>query len=500
MAALLAVLVALTAIFFAKPDFLVDDISSVYVSMLLRAVSFSTFQALVSLMVAASLALVIAFSTIWLSKKRQFIYFEVLRISGLMLFFAPTLVASLTYLKWGTAFEWLPKFGWLPIVFVHTSLNVLFLAQAFSAVMIREFHESSRMLEVAQVFSLPRLTFYKNAFYRPLRQELLSWAPLVFWWAFSSFTTVLVLGGGPKYSSPEVLLFYLIGAGDRPARLYVLILIQILIGIGAIFYARKLRFTIPKMAERPSVVNSLKTSIKQSHWERGLAVFGVLLALFFIGFWTPAFYQAFSSMRFDVEMWAPFTVSIDILWRALVLGVVAVLLGSIFNKKLYAAMAGSLVVSPMIVVGVVTQAEWFHSLGSSPRLWLTAALCVWSTLPILALWVLAKQRELESVSSDILKTFGVRQWFRFKFLYIPLLGVPVLTFFLMLFLSVVGDVGVVTSIMGSAQPSMAQSIYSRVSAYQFDVAFTMFGYLVIGVLPVWLILVLMRRKHAVREV
>ena len=73
--------------------------------------------------------------------------------------------------------------------------------------------------------------------------------------------------------------------------------------------------------------------------------------------------------------------------------------------------------------------------------------------------------------------------------------VPVVSYFQILLLAVLGDVGIVSSILGSTAPALSQTVYAQISAYRFDVAFTLFGYLVILTLPFWGVLVWLRRRY-----
>lgn len=496
MAAFLGLLAAISAFFISRPDFFWADVNGLYLTMLVRSVLFSFTQAAASIVIATVVALIIGFSTTMFSTRCRAIYLESLRVFGIILFFAPTLVASLTYLKWTTLFEMLPKFGWVPIVFVHASLNVFFLSFVFGSVMNQELKRGTRLLDVGQLYGLSRRKTLWNLWLRPLRQEFLRWMPLVFWWAFSSFTTVLVLGGGPKYSSPEVLLFYLIGGGDQPARLYLLIIAQLVIGVAAIWYARSKRVDVVQRQSESSAVSAGWLSSRTLS-EKLIAAVGLFFALSFAVFWVPALRQALASLRLDEPILAPLTVSFQILWRALAIGSVVVLLGFYFLKIAAKYLVYALVISPMILAGVILQSQWFFETSGEGRLWLTAALCFWSTLPVLAFWVFARLQELLAKGRDVISVFAPRESYRLRFLYVPLLGVPVLCYLQLLILAVLGDVGIVSTIMGSANPSLAQMIYGKVAAYQFDVAFLMFGYLVLSVLPVWLALVLLRRKYEI---
>lgn len=466
--------------------------------MLGRSISFSALQATASVLLAAATAVIIAFSTQMLGPRWRRFYMEILRTLGLMIFFSPTIVAALSYLKWAALMAWLPKFGWTPIIFVHVCLNALFLASAFAKVIDKELRDGRRLFEVAQIFGLSRFNFYLQALLRPLRQEFMRWLPLIFWWSFSSFTTVLVLGGGPRYSSPEVLLFYLIGAGDRPARLYVLIIIQILVGLAAIVYARRQPFK-PATLEQAALVSSEAAHFKKNRTEKFIGMVGLVMALVLVGFWLPALVQALRALKIDGEVWTPLTVSAQILWRAAAIGVVALGIGVFFSKHLTRLFSLTLVVSPMVLIGTLMQTEWLGRLSQSARLWLTAALCAWTTLPMLGLWVLTRQQEFLQKTEKIRAVFDPRADFRMRYFYLPVIGLSALAYLQILFLAVLGDVGIVSSVLGSAHPSLAQMIYGRVSAYHFDAAFSMFGYLMLSVLPVWIVLAMMRRKNEIRN-
>jgi thiamine transport system permease protein len=503
MAAILVFAAALSLVFVSRPDFFIGDLSSVYFSLLTRSVLFSLAQATASVVLSVVGALFVGYAVSCIQGPRlRALGLELLRTLGLALFFAPTLVAALSYLKWASWFDGLPKFGWVPIIFVHASLNVLFLGHVFGAVMIREFHSAQRTFEVAQVYGLPKLQWYLLTLLRPLREELLRWMPLIFWWAFSAFTTVLVLGGGPKYSSPEVLLFYLIGAGDSPARLLVLILFQVLIGYLALSFAYRKKLKPQAISQQlPSSEQSF-TLPARGFAEKLVAWLGGLVACVAVLFWLPAFMhsaESFLESSFG-EISAPLMTSLSLIWRSLLISTVATLLGLFVFKRPSRPLSFSMLLSPMILVAIVVQSSWFASAGEGLRLWITSALCSWSTLPLLALWVFSKHEDNMAQSRDIIGAYAPGPRFRFKFIVLPALALPLLSYIQILFLTVLGDVGVASSILGSENPSLAQVIYGQVSAYQFDAAFSMFGFLVLSMLPVWAVLVVMRLKNEERRV
>jgi len=473
-----------------------SDISGLYLSMLARAVAFALAQSCASVIVATLAALIIAFSVLRAPARWQRRYLESLRLVGLVIFFAPSLVAALAYLKWTEILTWLPNFGWVPIVLVHAALNVLFLAHAFAAVMIQESEAGHRLFEVAQVFRISKWRFYYHALAVPLRREMLRWWPLIFWWSFSSFTTVLVLGGGPKYSTPEVLLFYLVGAGDRPARVWLLSLLQMALGLLALRWARRHRgeLSVPgaPLEVPPLMAPALGTG------EKLLRTIGVVLATLAALFWLPALVQALRSLGTTfawAQAAAPLGISISIVWRALVIGAVLVALGTWMRSKVSHRVSDALVISPMVWVALVTPSEWFLSTTLSARLWLSAALCVWSTLPMLALWVYSRREELDARARDTQTVFRAGAWYRWRFWIAPFLLMPVVSYFQILLLAVLGDVGIVSAILGSTSPALSQTVYAQISAYRFDVAFTLFGYLVLLTLPFWGVLVWLRRRY-----
>lgn len=495
MAAVLVFGVLLLGLFLGRPDFLWDDVSSIYIFMLLRSFVFSLGQALLSATLSLLFALPMAFAVTQLPQRFRRMLQTAYRLLGLSFFFAPTVVAALSYLQWAMWIDGLPKFGWLPIIFVHVAINVFFLAQAQSSVMLQELAHGARMLEVAHVFGLSRGRAYWNLWARPLRREFLRWLPLVFWWSFSAFTTVLVLGGGPRYSSPEVLLFYLLGAGDRPARLLILILFQVLIGLVALALVRRRQQAL----QDTSLVRKIPTQLQRPQlgsWsEYAVAALGILIAGVFLTFWIPALVGAARVLGQQGIAWAPLVQSAALAWRALLVGLVLVGLVLAVPARWSRSLGVSLVISPMILVTLSFQ--WFSLLEASTSLrqWLVAFFCVWGTLPVLALWVVGRRDEITQRTGDLQRVFRPTLWFRGRFLYVPLLGGAILSYVQIVLLGVLGDVGVTSSLLGSAQPTLAQSAYAKISSYQFEAAFSIFGYLMLSLLPLWIWLVFLRQKN-----
>lgn len=486
MAAIVIFLTFLMAFFFLGEDFILQDFDSVYFAMLIRATFFAAIQALASTTFAILLSFSVSFWMLGLSKKIRPGVVSFVRSFGSILFFAPTLVASMCYLKWASWFAWLPKFGWFPIVFVHVFLNILFLSYVFYTSMHDELRKNARLLEVSEVFGFSKTKFLYNIWNVELVKDVRSWSPIIFWWCFSAFNTILILGGGPKYSSPEVLLFYLIGSGDRPFRLMLLVAIQFVIGF-FVYKKVKTQITKPQKQELDAefLGRDICSVLNGSAAYKMLRLLGSLLLFTSLFFWIPAlggFAKALNFEFFDFDAAAR---SFSVLWRAVVLAVVVMIFGFRFTRKLMSAGSFSLFVSPLALVALLSPTAFFQGLEVDFKYWLASALCFWTTFPVLSNWVLHKKKNLSERTRDLTTVYGAGFVYRARYVYFPNLLKPILGYFQILVVAVVSDIAISSLVLGSVEPTFAQKIYSNVVSYRFDVAFVLFGYLLLLILPLW---------------
>ena len=126
---------------------------------------------------------------------------------GLFYFLLPGVVAASIVIEIFKSLG-LSDQGYVPVVAAHVGMNLLFIAVSV-AERTAYFRQSSsaQLLEAAQVLGAPMWFRIKILLEGVWREQLKFFAPLVFLWSASSFATVIMLGGAPSRSTPEVLLF-----------------------------------------------------------------------------------------------------------------------------------------------------------------------------------------------------------------------------------------------------------------------------------------------------
>lgn len=198
---------------------------------LTRSIVFGVGQAFLSAAIACILGAVIG---LLLSSRLhpQSKWIGLFRSSAMVLFVLPGSVIatiSLGLLENTKLITLLPAF--LKIVFAHTIWSAFFIAGQISLRCIQHLSQQHgrNQFYYAHQAGLSRPKAAWETLKSSVFLELRKWFPLVFCWSLTSFSTVLIIGNGPAHSTPEVLLYFTLTNDASPARVFVLMLLNLLL-------------------------------------------------------------------------------------------------------------------------------------------------------------------------------------------------------------------------------------------------------------------------------
>lgn len=197
---------------------------------LARSIIFGIGQALLS---AVSACLLGALCGFFLSSqlRTRSLAAKLFRLSGMILFVLPgSVVAAISLgLLNSAGLNTLPAL--LQIVFAHTLWSGFFIAgqvMSKSAAHLGS-QKGLHQFYFAHQAGLSRIIAAWECLRPLILRELKKWFPLVFCWSLTSFSTVLIIGNGPAHSTPEVLLYFTLTNDSSPARILVLMLLNLLL-------------------------------------------------------------------------------------------------------------------------------------------------------------------------------------------------------------------------------------------------------------------------------
>jgi ABC-type Fe3+ transport system permease subunit len=186
-------------------------------------------SATLSISLALVPALYLAFRTQPIPEKLR----HGLRFSGYFVFVLPASALALSLS------EWLQP-GMLAVVIAHVFWNVRLLTSIFYE-KIRAWRtgEGFSLLESAQSLGASGGPISRTLLLPALFPEIKFWFSAIFLWSLYSFGTVLILGGGPGASTPEVLTFYHLFSLYEPSRLLVLLPLSIALNFLILGFLRR---------------------------------------------------------------------------------------------------------------------------------------------------------------------------------------------------------------------------------------------------------------------
>jgi ABC-type Fe3+ transport system permease subunit len=208
--------------------------SALAAKMVLHSLIFTLLQAGLSTLVLAVAASVFALAlcVLRLSASR---WSRVLAVLGLLFFCLPGTALSLWVLSFFRSFGIVGQ-GLAAIVFAHVWANLIYVGRELSDdVGAWLAGPGLGECEAAASLGAPRSAVLMRIVRRGLWPRLLIWMRLVFVWSTMAFSTVLILGGGPKASSPEALMFFELQRGQISTLVYWSLGAQIFLALATRF-------------------------------------------------------------------------------------------------------------------------------------------------------------------------------------------------------------------------------------------------------------------------
>lgn len=217
-----------------------EELSSDFLFLIAKSFFWTGLHAAVTsillLVLAGALALLLAASP--LPKFFQ-IFIRFLQGFGDFVFFMPSLSAALYVLWLSQKLPFIQAEGIYAIILAHFSINFFYIFGKFwSRTQLYLSGEGLSRLQSAWLLGVDRFSLFR-IFWKPLAlSEMRSWGGPLFWWCFSNFSSILVLGG-VRLSNPELLLYFNIQSGSSESRLFLLVLFQIISGLALGFFLNK---------------------------------------------------------------------------------------------------------------------------------------------------------------------------------------------------------------------------------------------------------------------
>jgi len=174
---------------------------------------------------------------------------------GSLAFVLPGIALALLVVEMNHLFPLVPDRGLGGVVLAHVLANVLIVASAVEQ-RLRAWlsGQGGELLEAAATLGASKRELWKQIVLPVWKEEAKAWAPLIFLWSFSAFSTVVLLGAGPSDANPEILLFHSLQNEFQTGRVLVLMALQALSGYFLLRTA--FRFRSPELATgKSSMVN-----------------------------------------------------------------------------------------------------------------------------------------------------------------------------------------------------------------------------------------------------
>lgn len=306
---LLAIFVFPAALFVSRAllNFDLSALSPLFLKLLTRSVLFTLGQSVLSAGLCVLLAwpLALLFLSVDTHQRRWRRLLGYCEAVGNFVFAMPSLLMALFIFQAANFLPFLPRSGFWAIILAHLLLNILFVSLALRkrvGAWLRG--EGLAIIEAAATLGQSRRRLYWQFLPRLFSSDLWAWFFYVAFLCLGAFSTVLVLGGSPAYSSTEVLLFYSLKNDGEGSRIFLLALAQFgLMGASIVAYRRVFRYLKIERSEAPSgapgVVSTLVPRNLHGYF-LGLVGIGSAFALFL-------FYQLFwgAFRRFDPQFLLP---------------------------------------------------------------------------------------------------------------------------------------------------------------------------------------------------
>ncbi len=384
-----------------------DRLSPTFWVLLMRSLSLNALQAVLSATLSVASGVVLG-SLLGMSNGHRLLS-RWLRFLGMFSFALPGMTVALLVLDLHRSFSWLPNDGLPALVFAHLILNAAFVAAALDA-RIRGWRGAggNEVWESAALLGARRFSLLRVALGPLWRETIRSFFPLIFFYSFSAFATVLILGSLQGFASPEIMLFYSLQNDFRYSAIFVYSIVQFGVALAAyrmiVRNARSLDIVAGSGAPRPSFPPPF------ARWTTPL------VALFSL----PVLWLFISPFRLlATATWAPPEDFGDALFNSLVL--VAFACASMFllffcllfarapARRLWRSLLG---VSATLFLSGWLYCGWDRWLDRFPLAQLAAAgfLLALLQLPLCALWLEERWRSFPLQQLEAARVLGANAW------------------------------------------------------------------------------------------
>ena len=401
------------------------SLSPEFYKILVRSIAYTSLQGALSAVISVSIGIFIGLGLSLGPVKGMSILARFCEHFGLFAFFAPGLFVATCLMNlsasWGGGLDLAQ--GFFAIVIAHVLMNALFVATSVNQRLLSWLAAGGQeLVSAASVLGLPKGQLIRVAIGPVLRAEFWLWLPLVFLWSFSAFATVLILAGSDKFASPEVLLFYALHNDSSSARLAVLLVFQLALGLGLsrFVYTRR--------------TNPLSSGADQRHSSNPLpresfALFAVATSLLSLLLAAPLLGALVTSLfnlkvGFSDELVVASSNSAMLaLFAALILLVLTLGL-FYFGDRVRRYLIGALGVSSTVLAGLWFDSRFEGLLSGRPMLQLFAislALAL-SLLPLSAYWLEERLRTFPKELADTARVLGLDDFALKRRIILPTLG------------------------------------------------------------------------------
>lgn len=359
-------------------------------------------------------------------------------------------------------------------VFFNMPLAARLLLQAIEAI-----PESSWRL--ASQLGLRSHHLFKVLEWPVIRAQLPGLASLIFMLCFTSFATVLALGGGPKSTTLEVAIYQALRLDFDLATAGTLALLQLLLSALILWGQHKLqrapasRIGLARRAERPD----------RDQWQTRL-IDTLILTLALALFLPPLLAIVSAGLRSELldalhsaALWRAAGTS---LWIAVVAGLLALLLGSGLlitsrhaklrrharrQAALWEASGSLILMLPAVVLSTglfILCMPWVDVFAIAP--WLVILVNALMALPYV-LRTLSGPMQLVARQYDRLgDSLGLTGWHRLRLLEWPLLRRPLALALALSMILSLGDLGAIALFGSSTMATLPWLLYQQLGSYQ----------------------------------
>jgi len=467
-------------------------------SWILGILGFSLFQAFLSTV----LSILVALPGAWVLSRYDFParrWFEHLTFLPFLL---PTILVVLAMVLFFGNRGWLNQaLGWLGfpqvqflyslsgILIAHVFFNVPLALKLISAAWMRL---SGQYEDAAQMLGAAPWRRFRTLLVPLLLPSILSAFAAIFLLCLNSFAVLLVLGGGPKHTTLEVLIYQLARIELDLPRAAALALLQS--GLAIVLLALLLQLRPPAPKQRPPVLRRLGTDLQGKRPEAWFAL-AVLLALttFALGpllavlvdsvrvfrhgqwhFSLQAYLDLFGlrgNTRFLDSMQNSFGIALGGATLAALLGCGTLLLILNSSKCVRPVLEGAFLL-PVALSTVVFGIAWFHLYqrlpeGQVPLVWVIVAM---HGLLVCPYWLRIMLPAAESVPRQWLQVsrmLGHSTGTFLRVVLLPWLRPSLATAFFFAFTLSLGELNAILMIADDTVQTLPLEIYSALGGYRF---------------------------------